>query len=76
MISCGVSLVTKEGRPELTKNELTAQDQDHVEQVSSLPYQVDFQHPVVKVSGARGQLKFHCTSLSKILTVAIIIVLR
>lgn len=44
-----MTLVTAEGCEEIERNEILEQDNDKVEQVPSLPYQIDFNLPVVKV---------------------------
>jgi hypothetical protein len=42
VISCGISLVTAEGKPEITNNEIMREDLENVEQVPSLPFIIDF----------------------------------
>lgn len=42
VISCGITIVTQEGHPEIEENEIGSQYADKVEQVPSLPYQIDF----------------------------------
>ena len=47
VVTCGMTAVPLEG--EFKKNEVTVEESDHFEEVSSLPYKIDFNLPVVKV---------------------------
>jgi len=49
VISSGVTLITKEGEEEIESNFILSADCDKVDQVPSLPYNLDFNIPVVKV---------------------------
>jgi alpha-tubulin suppressor-like RCC1 family protein len=49
VVSSGITLVAAEGHSEIERNELYEKDMDKVEQVSSLPFMIEFAHPVTKV---------------------------
>ena len=49
MVTCGLTVSTQEGKEEIEKNELTKNEIDHLEDVASIPYQVEFDIPVIKV---------------------------
>jgi hypothetical protein len=42
VISCGITLVTAQGKEEITKNEIAREDLENFEQVPSLPFMIDF----------------------------------